>query len=184
MLDPTRIIVYNDPNSPTGIVAFQLGNVDQTQKVGFALGFFADIPLTIYDGRLSFHPELELKRNSYNFKRSLYSDFGFNLNYYSANLFARYKSLKRKNAVFIDFGFIYSIIDASNSYYDNTFTDTRYLLDPKLGNSIYGLGIGAGMSFPFSTRKSVDVSLRYSYLYSQSKMPKVSNLDLVVGISF
>ena len=183
-LDPTRIIVYNDPNSPTGIVALQLGNVDNTQKVGFAVGFFADIPLTIYGGKISFHPELEVKRNSYSFKRSLYSELRFDLNYYSANLFARYKSLKRKKAVFIDFGFIYSIIDASNSYYENTFTDTKYLLDPKLENSIYGLGIGAGMSFPFSTRNSIDVSLRYSYLYSQSKMPKVSNLDLVLGISF
>lgn len=182
-LDPSTIFTYFEPNSSTGVISVKVGSVDFNPQSGFSGGFFADIPLTVYGGKLSFHPELEFKRNAYNFKKVINDEFGFDINYYSSNLFARYKSLNRKFAAFIDFGFIYSILDVNNSYYLNTFSNTKYELDPKLENSIFGLGIGAGMSFPFSTRNSLDVSVRYSYLYSQSRMPKVSNLDLVVGIA-
>ncbi|MDA3953780.1 MAG: hypothetical protein PF485_09040 [Bacteroidales bacterium] len=184
-LDPSRVFAYYDYDSPKpGIVASQVGNLDYTPKTAIFAGFFADIPLTVNGGKLSFHPELEFRRKSYQFTKSINGEFEFNISYYTANIFARYKSLDKKHVAFIDFGFIYSILDVGNSFYSNTTSNTKYNFDPKLNSSIYGLGLGAGMSFPFSVRNSVDVSLRYSYLISQSKMPTVSNLDLVVGIAF
>ncbi|HAF29371.1 MAG TPA: hypothetical protein DCG75_10030 [Bacteroidales bacterium] len=184
-MDPNRVVTfYNENNSNPDYVSIALGNFDYEYHIGYSGGFYADIPLDVYGGKLSFHPEILIKRTGYKFKNNYYGEFCFDVNYYMTNLFVRYRGLDRKKSAFVEFGFGYSLIYEKNLYYFYNLTNQKYDVNPMLGNTVYGLGLGVGMSFPFSVRNGVDLSLRYTFLYSQEKMPTVSTLDLIVGFSF
>lgn len=167
-----------------GYGAISNENIIFENNFGYFGSIFLDIPLSAKEGKLSFHPEFEFKSVNYNFKVGTISDIGFDINYYSINLFTRYKSLNRKLATFVDLGFIYSILDLRNPNYENSSSSSSYFIYPNFSNSVYGLGIGCGVSLPISARNYIDMSLRYSYLITQERMPSVSSLDLVIGVGF
>ncbi len=182
-LDPNRVISFYNANSTIpGYVSMEVGDLSGQFESAYFGGIFADIPLTVYGGKLSVHPEIQFKRAEYSYMKNTYGEFGFDINYYATNILVRYKTLNPQRALFFDFGFNYLIIDVNNPYFLNTNTNDKYILNHGMENAAFGLVAGAGISIPFSVRNTVDISLRYSYLYSQSKMPTVSNFDFLVAI--
>ncbi|MGE0079042.1 MAG: hypothetical protein AB7S48_14385 [Bacteroidales bacterium] len=176
-----------------GNSAISIRSITFNKNVGYVGGFFLDIPLSVQNGKLSFHPEFEFKSVNYNFdidtksvndnlEVNTDSKIGFDINYYTINLFTRYKSLNRRLAPFFDFGLVYSILNVTNPYYKNSSSSLPSYIYPNLSNSIYGLGLGGGVSLPILNRNYIDISLRYTFLINQDKMPNVSSLDFVVGI--
>jgi hypothetical protein len=172
-MDPNRVISYY---KGAVLQSFQAKYVNFTPQIAYGGGVFIDVPLNILEGKLSFHPEIEYRRAHYNYEDGVL--LKFDANYFSTNLLGRYRSLKRGISSFIDFGIIYSILDINNAYVDD------YVTELVLSNSLFGLGFGAGLNIPSIERQSIDVSVRYAYLFSGNSMPNVSNLDLVVGYNF
>ena len=180
-LDPNTLIpTYTEGD--IGNDAISVKNIVFNRNFGYMGGIFLDIPLSINEGRLSFRPEIDIKRVNYSFKLGASSKLGFDVNYYNINLFTRYKSLNRKYAPFVDFGITYSFLDVNNPFYENKSSSLPSYIYPNLSNSAYGLGLGIGLSLPVFNRNYIDMSLRYSFLINQEKMPSVSSIDFVIGV--
>lgn len=153
-------------------IFFTLEDIDYTWQSGGLFLLYFDFPLDVMDGKLSFHPELQYEKSKYDFiKHDLDIDFGFDLNYYTANCFLRYKNLDKKKALFADFGFCYSVLHVSNAY----IVDQE--LFHQLADYLIGVSIGGGVSI----HNRFDFGLRSNYMLSHS-MPKVLSLNLVIGV--
>ncbi len=153
-------------------IYFTLEDIDYMWQTGGLLVLYFDFPLNVMDGKISFHPELQYEKSSYEFiNHDLKIDFGFDINYYTANCFLRYKNLHKKKALFADFGFCYSSIDVSNAY----IVDQE--LFHQLADYLIGVSIGGGVSI----HNRFDIALRSSYMLSHS-MPKVLSLNLFIGV--
>lgn len=178
-LDPAKIIYFYNGSS---FIATEIGELDNQFHSSFSGSVFADIPLSTHDGKVSFHPEIQYRKSSYDLKRNSNSVLGFDVSYLSANILARYKTLEPKQSLYIDFGLSYSIINGSNYYILSNNTEQN--LSPFLENAAYGVVAGVGFSFPFAVRNTMEPSLRYTFLFAPGKLPSMSSLDLVVGLGF
>lgn len=153
-------------------IYFTLEEIDYIWKTGGVIAFFLDFPLSVMDGKISFHPEIQYERSTYDFvKQDIEIDFGFDINYYTANCFLRYKTLDKKKPLFADFGFCYSAIDVTNAYIKDQ------ELFHQMADYLIGISFGGGVSI----RNKYDIALRSNYSLSHS-MPKVFSLNLLVGI--
>lgn len=153
-------------------VYFTLGNIDYMWETGSLISVFLDFPLRTMDGKVSFHPEIQLEKSSYNFvKQDIEINFGFDITYYTANFFLRYKTLDKKKPLFTDFGFCYSASDVSNAYIQDQ------ELFHQLDDYLIGLSTGVGISL----HNRFDIALRSNYSLSHS-MPKLYGLNLLIGI--
>lgn len=153
-------------------VYFTLEDIDYMWKTGGFISLFLDFPLNVMDGKISFHPEIQYERSTYEFvKQDIEVDFGFDISYYTANSFFRYKTLNKKKPLFADFGFCYSAIDVSNAYIKDQ------ELFHQLADYLIGVSVGGGVSL----YNRFDMAIRSNYSLSHS-MPKVFSLNLLIGI--
>lgn len=153
-------------------VYFTLEDIDYMWQSGGLISIFLDFPLSTMEGKFSFHPEIQYEKSNYDFTHhDPEINFGFELNYYTANCFLRYKTLDKQKALFADFGFCYSAIDVSNAYIEDQ------ELFHQLADYLLGVTVGGGISI----HNRFDVALRSNYSLSHS-MPKVFSLNLLIGI--
>jgi hypothetical protein len=153
-------------------VYFTLKDIDYMWNTGWIVSLFLDFPLTVLDGKMSFHPEIQYERSTYEFvKQDIEIDFGFDIHYYTANCFLRYKTLDKNKPLFADFGFCYSAIDVTDAYIEDQ------ELFHQLADYLIGVSVGGGISI----NNRYDITLRSNYSLSHT-MPKVFSLNLLFGI--
>jgi len=176
-LDENLLLKYNGK-------ILDLSNVEYPFNSGFLFGVFIDVPFNgnSNERMWSFHPELVLENVNYKIEKyKLYYEvggkalFGFNINYYTLNLFIRHKGLEKENPIFWDMGFVYSKIHVLKSYVNEG--GSTYELEDKLAKSFIGLGCRAGISI----NNFINCGIQTNYMIATTS-PKVWNVDFVIGI--
>ena len=161
------------------------------QRCGYGLGIYFDALFLENKYNWTLHSEIEFSKVKYDFigKATIvnfwdYSDLinkdlDLEMNYYNANIFFRYNSLRKKVSIYTDFGPVISYIK-ENSKIDKTEIDFH------LNNFMIGFGTGIGIDYPIFSRFNLNIGLKGNYLLpaggEEYEKFRVWNWGLALGI--